>query len=322
MIIKEEEYIEWIINQGVGKKDKVASSIKSYVSYLNSVSRLINEDISNKNLFDENCVELIINKIIENGENLKSIGKYKTAMNQYVKMINGKSNHYSKLVTEKKSYTNKLSAIDLAKLITKKNTKSLSKNTLSKEYKKVFKMPNAVKIMGRSSSITNSFINGIIPLIQPSENEIDEVLKIFNLTKENVKCVYCGDKSTEWDHLRPIIIDKKPTGYISEIQNLVPACGKCNQSKGNKNWKSWINGNAKQSPFTRKIENLNKKIEQLTEFEKWKEPTKIDFKEIIGDEKWNTYKKSYDEIIDAMKRSQLISNQIKEIVMKNRLKKS
>ena len=31
-------------------------------------------------------------------------------------------------------------------------------------------MPKAVTIMGRSSSITNSFYNGIVPMLVPVEN--------------------------------------------------------------------------------------------------------------------------------------------------------
>ena len=38
--------------------------------------------------------------------------------------------------------------------------------------KDVFNIPNSVSIMGRSSSITNSFVNGIIPVIIPTEEEI------------------------------------------------------------------------------------------------------------------------------------------------------
>lgn len=178
-------------------------------------------------------------------------------------------------------------------------------------------MPNAVTIMGRSSSITNSFINGIIPLIEPSEKDIEEVLSIFKMTKNDVRCSYCGDKCSEWDHLQPIIKNKKPTGFISEIQNLVPACGKCNQSKGNKNWFDWIMGNAKQSPFSRKIDNLDEKISCLKEFENWKKTTNIDFKKIVGIEKWNEYENSYEKIISAMKESQIISTEIKEIIKQN-----
>ncbi len=96
-------------------------------------------------------------------------------------------------------------------------------------------MPVPVKIMARTSSITNSFVNGIIPVIQPNDEEIVEALSILGMTPDTVCCAYCGDASTEWDHLRAIVKDRRPTGYISEIHNLVPACGKCNQSKGNKN---------------------------------------------------------------------------------------
>ena len=98
-----------------------------------------------------------------------------------------------------------------------------------------FAMPKPVRITGRSSSITNSFVNGVIPVVVPSEAEVREALEILGML-ERVTCSYCGDTSTEWDHLRPLVDKQRPTGYISEIHNLVPACGKCNQSKGNKHW--------------------------------------------------------------------------------------
>jgi endonuclease I len=116
--------------------------------------------------------------------------------------------------------------------------------------------------MARTSSITNAFYNGIIPVIEPTEKEIDNVLDILEINKNNVTCCYCGDVATEWDHLRPLIVGKKPTGYISEIANLVPCCGKCNQSKGNKNWEEWINSSAKLSPRIRNVKDINKKIEK------------------------------------------------------------
>ena len=76
-----------------------------------------------------------------------------------------------------------------------------------------------MKITGRSSSITNAFINSIIPVIKPSEEDIKEALNVLGMDKENFRCAYCGDGVTEWDHLRPLVINQKPTGFISEIQN-------------------------------------------------------------------------------------------------------
>jgi 5-methylcytosine-specific restriction endonuclease McrA len=106
------------------------------------------------------------------------------------------------------------------------------------DYLSLFRMPTPMKITGRSSSITNAFINSIIPVVQPSAEQVKEAMEILGMTPETYQCAYCGDKASEWDHLRPLVKDKKPTGYISEIHNLVPSCGKCNQSKGNKEWKS------------------------------------------------------------------------------------
>ena len=98
------------------------------------------------------------------------------------------------------------------------------------DYLSLFRMPTPMKITGRSSSITNSFINSIIPVIGPTNDQVKKALEILEMDRDSFQCSYCGAKATEWDHLRPLVLNKKPTGYISEIHNLVPACGKCNQS--------------------------------------------------------------------------------------------
>lgn len=174
----------------------------------------------------------------------------------------------------------------------------------------VFKMPVPVKIKGRSSSITNSFVNGIIPCVPPTEGEVLKVLEILDM-KDNLRCAYCGGQYTEWDHFYPIVRDKKPTGYISEINNLVPACGKCNQSKGNTYWLDWIVSNAKLSPKTRKIDNLAVNILLLKKYEKWSNPTVIDFSEIIDPILWEEHWKNCEKLHELMHNSQKTSDQIK-----------
>jgi transposase len=93
-------------------------------------------------------------------------------------------------------------------------------------------------------------------------------------------------QSGEFNHLRPLVLNKRPTGYISEIHNLAPTCGKCNQSKGNKPWHTWITSSAKQSPKSRGVSDLNQRIETLQKYEAWLEPTKVDFESVVGTEKW------------------------------------
>lgn len=188
-----------------------------------------------------------------------------------------------------------------------------------------FKMPTPVTIMGRSSSITNSFVNGIIPCIEPTPEEIKNALNVLKMSETDVRCAYCGDVATEWDHLNPLIKDKKPTGYISEIHNLVPACGKCNQSKGNSNWEQWMRGDAELSPTTRGIKDIDERIERLKDYETEFMPRIYDFEEIVGKTDWDNYWKELDDVIDVMKKAQGASDIIKkkirqEVAQKNQPK--
>lgn len=178
-------------------------------------------------------------------------------------------------------------------------------------------MPTQVTVKARSSSITNAFFNGIIPCIEPTDKEIAEALEVLDMTND-VHCAYCGDKMSEWDHFHPLIVDKEPTGYITEIHNLVPSCGKCNQSKGNKDWKEWMNSDAKQSPKTRGVDNLEQRIERLEEYEKRFKPKKYDLKAIVGEELWTKHLKNLKGIINMMKEAQHTSDEIQKI-LKNKI---
>ncbi len=178
------------------------------------------------------------------------------------------------------------------------------------KYLPLFKMPKPMKITGRSSSITNAFINSIIPVVVPTEEQVKEALTILEMLNDNYQCSYCGSLATEWDHLRPLVLNKKPTGYISEIHNLVPACGKCNQSKGNKDWHQWILSDAPLSPKTKGISNLKERIERLEKYENWGNPTNMDFEEIVGKEVWAEHWENWEQVQETMRKAQTIAEQI------------
>jgi len=180
--------------------------------------------------------------------------------------------------------------------------------------KKLFKMPNPVKITGRSSSITNSFVNGIVPVIEPSEEEIKEALSILGMDETTICCAYCGGTYTEWDHLRPLVVNKTATGYVSEIHNLVPACGKCNQSKGNQPWREWMYSDAKLSPATKKVPDIDERYERLARYEKWGVPLRVDIESIVGTYKWQQHWENCEKIKKLMQESQVLSDEIKEIL--------
>jgi len=178
-------------------------------------------------------------------------------------------------------------------------------------YLSLFSMPKPVKITGRSSSITNSFINSIIPVIQPTEAQVKEALEILGMNHDSFRCAYCGDTASEWDHLRPLVMNKQPTGYISEIHNLVPACGKCNQSKGNKPWAAWMLSTAKLSPKTRGIPDIEQRMQRLQNYEQWEQPTMVDFEQIVGSELWQQHWANCEKVQAMMREAQATADLIR-----------
>jgi hypothetical protein len=152
-----------------------------------------------------------------------------------------------------------------------------------------FQMPSVQTMASRKSSITNAFVSAIIPVLPPSHDEIEEALRILGMEPHDVRCAFCGDKASEWDHLRPLVLNRRPTGYVSEIANLVPACGKCNQSKGNKPWRDWMRGAARLSPTGRGLAGVADRMAKLEIYERWRTPTRVDFEAVLGVEGWAHY---------------------------------
>ena len=178
------------------------------------------------------------------------------------------------------------------------------------KYMSLFRMPTPMKITGRSSSITNAFINSIIPNVPPTAGEVKNALKILDMTPETFQCAYCGGVASEWDHLRPLVKDKKPTGFISEIHNLVPSCGKCNQSKGNKDWKVWIFSSAQLSPTARGIKDIPERVKGLDDYERSKTPTKMDFESIVWKNVWAQHQNNLKRVQSLMRESQELAAKI------------
>lgn len=178
----------------------------------------------------------------------------------------------------------------------------------------VFQMPAAQTMVSRKSSITNAFVNAVIPSIYPTESEVAEALGLLEMATTDVRCAYCGDRSTEWDHLRPLVLNQRPTGYISEIANLVPACGKCNQSKGNKPWRDWMLSSARLSPTARRVEGTADRIRRLEAFAQWRPPTQVDFLRVLEPHEWDEYWARCDAVNTDLRRAQEVADQLRERV--------
>ncbi|MCR4536276.1 hypothetical protein OCF84_09140 [Shewanella xiamenensis] len=80
------EYIDFIMSQGVGSNDKVASSVNSYLSYLRSVSRHLGVDICPETLSCEDAIQGL-STALDGVRRPRTIGNYVSAMRQYVAMV-------------------------------------------------------------------------------------------------------------------------------------------------------------------------------------------------------------------------------------------
>ncbi len=178
-----------------------------------------------------------------------------------------------------------------------------------------FRMPSIQTMTSRKTSITNAFVCAIIPSVRPSLEEIAEALCILGMEPSDVRCAYCGDRASEWDHLRPLVVKRRPTGFISEIANLVPSCGKCNQSKGNKPWRDWMLGKAKLSPTGRGLANIAERVARLEAYERWRSPTKVDFESIVGQDVWEHYWSLCERVIEEMRQCQQFADSINKKIM-------
>jgi hypothetical protein len=86
MIRHEEEYLQYIQARGVGANDQVASSPASYVSYLNSVSRLLATEISPKLLRSEDDVQRVAS-LLQGRREPAPLRNYTSAMRHYAAMV-------------------------------------------------------------------------------------------------------------------------------------------------------------------------------------------------------------------------------------------
>ena len=180
---------------------------------------------------------------------------------------------------------------------------------------KAFWMPSVQTMVSRKSSITNAFVNAVIPTVVPTAEEIEQALTILDLDPLDLRCAYCGDPATEWDHLRPLVVKHRPTGFISEIANLVPCCGKCNQSKVNKFWRTWLLGKAPRSPSGRGVADVAQRVERLEAYERWRAPTQLDFAKIIGQDEWDQYWAMWEAVNGQLKECQRVADGLKGTIM-------
>lgn len=179
-----------------------------------------------------------------------------------------------------------------------------------------YKMPTKSDLKARSSTISNAFAVSIAPYIHPSEMEVNQSYKELEI--ENGQCAYCLQTGAGKDHLRPLVTNGMPTGYITNINNLVPCCNSCNSSKGAKNFTEWyLSKDNLQRLHTIGLtdELIKKRFEIILRYEqKIGEP--INYKAIVGDDLWEEFNSRRKELIRILNENQEFCNMLNKIIMK------
>ena len=179
-----------------------------------------------------------------------------------------------------------------------------------------FKMPTRTTVKGRVTTVRNSAFNGILPIEKPDAEDILFIKEKLGTSGNNFLCGYCGKVSaTQTDHINPLIINGKPSGYIHEISNLIPSCDSCNSIKSNDTLEQFFNN----PKFTCKLsehELVDRKriIEEYQEYfrKKYGKLVKLNFEEIVNSDLWEEYLNKTEEILELMRSTSDMYKQIKE----------
>lgn len=178
-----------------------------------------------------------------------------------------------------------------------------------------YKMPTKSDLKGRSSTISNAFAVSVTPFIRPTEEELATYYSLLGI-KEG-QCAYCLGDGNGRDHLKPLVNNGMPTGYITDIHNLVPCCQKCNSSKGSKSFKAWYK--SEENIFRLKKQGMNddainERYEVLCAFEDLVPPP-LDYEAIVGKELWDEYKLRRVALLETLNDNQAFCDKIYKIVM-------
>lgn len=173
------------------------------------------------------------------------------------------------------------------------------------------KYPASDVLTARTSTLCRSMACTLINR-EPCSMKQEEIwLKFF----PDKKCAYCGKPASHLDHLYPLIIDRKPTGYGTDPGNLAPCCTKCNQSKGNLSFEEFMRSEKCEHIVTDGKDlqtSIEKRINNIKAFQRALPPRTFKVTHELLKE-WDDILKSLDESLKSAKKRVL---HIKETFLK------
>lgn len=96
-------------------------------------------------------------------------------------------------------------------------------------------------IMGRKSTFASAFASALAPHDIYIPAAVVAALKDLDQDPDaELECIYCGAEAATWDHVFNRVVKGEFSGYGHRIRNLVPCCRTCNESKGQKPWREFL----------------------------------------------------------------------------------
>jgi len=175
-----------------------------------------------------------------------------------------------------------------------------------------------LKLAGRTGTVQGAFWKAVSPHDEFDDEQLAKHLATFLREDIDPQCVYCGGEANEWDHLMPSrerdaaqSKRKKFTGFGSLLSNLVPACGKCNHSKGSKRWREWLKGESAHARRARGRPGHKERVRQLAALER---RARRDYRappEETATPLWIEYEKVLKSIADKLRRADKLAASIR-----------
>jgi hypothetical protein len=96
-------------------------------------------------------------------------------------------------------------------------------------------------IMGRKSTFANAFASALAPHDVYTAATVAQAMRDLEQDPEaELLCVYCGAEAATWDHVFNRVVRGDFSGHGHRVRNLVPCCRSCNESKGQKPWREFL----------------------------------------------------------------------------------
>ncbi len=96
-------------------------------------------------------------------------------------------------------------------------------------------------VLGRKSTVANAFASALAPYDVYDAAAVSQAMRDLDQDPDaDLACVYCGSEAATWDHVFNRVVKGDFSGHGHRIRNLVPCCRTCNESKGQKPWREFL----------------------------------------------------------------------------------